>query len=87
MAEGRPCPTTYEQNLVPRCLYLPGIGEWSLASRISETIVPWTYLWLWYFEEWLASDVWKGGGQHPQLPEKPGRRRMREEECKCAAAL
>ena len=23
-------------------------------------------LWLFYFEEWLASDDWKGGGMHPR---------------------
>ena len=33
--------------------------------RIDQTIVPWTALWLFYFEEWLFSDEWKGGGEHP----------------------
>jgi hypothetical protein len=42
--------------------------------RIDDTIVPWVYLWLAYFEEWLWSDDWKGGGEHPatedmRLPE------------------
>ena len=44
----------------------------SPSTRISETIVPWTFLWLWYFEEWLASDVWKGGGVHPSRVERTG---------------
>ena len=34
--------------------------------RLDQTIVPWTTLWLFYFEEWLASDDWKGGGMHPR---------------------
>ena len=34
---------------------------------ISGTIVPWTILWLFYFEEWLMSDEWKGGGVHPRV--------------------
>jgi hypothetical protein len=87
LAEGRRLPHAYDQKPARLCLYLPGTGEWSPAKRISETIVPWTYLWLWYFEEWLASGVWKGGGQHPRLPEKRSRRTMCQEERKCAAPL
>jgi len=33
--------------------------------RIDQTIVPWAVLWLFYYEEWLVSDRWKGGGEHP----------------------
>jgi hypothetical protein len=33
--------------------------------RLDHTIVPWTALWLFYFEEWLISNDWKGGGVHP----------------------
>jgi len=84
LAEGRRLPHVYGQSPPCLCLYLPGTGEWSPTKRISETIVPWTYLWLWYFEEWLASDVWKGGGQHPRLPDKP--RRRHEGERRCTAA-
>jgi hypothetical protein len=32
------------------------------ASRL-----PWAAIWLFYFEEWLASGEWKGGGEHPHL--------------------
>jgi hypothetical protein len=37
--------------------------------RLDRTIVPWIALWLFYFEEWLASDDWKGGGMHPKIDE------------------
>jgi hypothetical protein len=37
--------------------------------RIDQTIVPWAILWLFYYEEWLVSDDWKGGGEHPHAPE------------------
>ncbi|WP_254451359.1 hypothetical protein [Aliiroseovarius sp. xm-m-339-2] len=47
------------------CLYLPGTGQWDASKRLDLTIIPWTHLWLIYFEEWLASDEWKGGGKHP----------------------
>lgn len=32
--------------------------------RIDQTMVPWSILWLFYFEEWLVSNDWKGGGVH-----------------------
>jgi hypothetical protein len=44
------------------CLYLPGTGEWTRAKPLAETIVPWSVEWLFYFECWLATDEWKGGG-------------------------
>lgn len=34
--------------------------------RLDQTIVPWTALWLYYFEQWLVSGDWHGGGQHPE---------------------
>jgi hypothetical protein len=45
--------------------------------RIDNTIVPWAILWLFYFEEWLSSDEWKGGGEHPLESDLPGKRRKR----------
>jgi len=35
------------------------------VKRLDLTIIPWTHLWLIYFEEWIVSDGWKGGGKHP----------------------
>jgi hypothetical protein len=65
LAEGRRLPHVYTQQPPRLCLYLPGTGEWTAAMRIDQTIVPWAILWLFYFEEWLASNEWKGGGMHP----------------------
>jgi hypothetical protein len=45
--------------------------------RIDQTFVPWVATWLFYFEEWLASDDWKGGGEHPNLEDHEARRRRR----------
>jgi hypothetical protein len=33
--------------------------------RLDKTIVPWATKWLYYFEHWLATDDWQGGGEHP----------------------
>ena len=65
LANGRKLPHVYEQKPTRLCLYLPGTGEWTNAMRIDATIVPWSALWLFYFEEWLTSNDWKGGGIHP----------------------
>lgn len=65
LAEGRALPHVYSERPVRLCLYLPDAGEWRADMRIDLTIVPWTALWLFYFEEWLSSDEWKGGGVHP----------------------
>jgi hypothetical protein len=65
LAGDRRIPHLYRQDPALLCLYRPSEGEWSPLMRIDQTIVPWTSLWLFYFEEWLDSDEWKGGGEHP----------------------
>lgn len=64
LADGRDLPHVY-RNPTRLCLYLPGTAEWQPWMRLDQTIVPWSVLWLWYFEDWLASGEWKGGGIHP----------------------
>jgi hypothetical protein len=65
LAAGRRIPHVYSEKPMRLCLYLPNAREWHSGLRLDETIVPWTYLWFDYFEEWLWSDDWKGGGTHP----------------------
>jgi hypothetical protein len=69
LAEGRDLPHVYKRP-TRLCLYLPGSGEWLNTMRIDQTLVPWTATWLYYFEEWLVSDDWKGGGEHPSGDEE-----------------
>jgi hypothetical protein len=66
LAEGRHIPHLYQQKPPRLCLYLPKTYEWQSWMRLDQTVVPWSTLWLFYFEEWLASDDWKGGGMHPE---------------------
>lgn len=47
------------------CLHLP--GEWSPAMHIAKTTVPWTSEWLFYYEIWLITGNWHGGG-HGEPP-------------------
>lgn len=74
LASGRRIPHLYRQRPPRLCLYLPMTYEWQSWMRLDQTIVPWTALWLFYFEEWLESDDWKGGGVHPDGSEDRGRR-------------
>ncbi|WP_052600096.1 hypothetical protein [Aureispira sp. CCB-QB1] len=46
------------------CLYYPPSEEWTAQKIIAKTIVPWTSLWLHYYEMWLATGKWYGGGIH-----------------------
>lgn len=78
LAAGRRLPHVYDQSPTRLCLYLPGSGEWEPWMRLDQTIVPWTALWLFYFEDWLHSDDWKGGGHHPtERPSASPRRTWR----------
>lgn len=72
LSDGRTPPHLYH-NPDRLCLYLPDSGEWDDTMRLDQTVVPWTFLWLAYFEHWLATDEWGGGGEHPD-PASPGSR-------------
>lgn len=65
LAGNRHLPHVYSSTPVRLCLNFPKNNEWTLHKSIADTIVPWTYLWLAYFEHWLATDEWLGGGKHP----------------------
>jgi hypothetical protein len=47
------------------CLYHPKYREFNRTDFLSETIIPWTSLWLYYYEVWHLTDEWLGGGEHP----------------------
>lgn len=66
LAGGRPLPHVYEQKPTRLCLYLPRAKEWTSGMKLSNTLVSWAVLWLFYYEEWLVSNEWKGGGEHPK---------------------
>ena len=48
------------------CLYDPKERYWTPEEYIADTIIPWTIDWLFFFEAWLDSGEWKGGGRHPE---------------------
>jgi hypothetical protein len=68
-ADGTPIPHVYPGD--HPCLYLPGCGEWDPTMAIAGTIVPWTSLWLFFYETWHATGDWMGGGVHPATKDAP----------------
>jgi hypothetical protein len=69
LAGGRKLPHIYpfDGRGVYLCLWKPKYKEWDWSMRLSETYIPWTLRWLWYFEDWLQSDDWAGSGEHPDI--------------------
>ncbi len=67
--DGGRIPHMYGQERL--CLYLPGTGQWSAEKPIAVTTVPWTSVWLYFYEVWRATGEWLGGGVEPgdQEPE------------------
>uniref|UniRef100_Q07NQ3 Type II CBASS E2 protein domain-containing protein n=1 Tax=Rhodopseudomonas palustris (strain BisA53) TaxID=316055 RepID=Q07NQ3_RHOP5 len=76
LSDGRSLPHVYDQSPAQLCLFFPKYEEWQPWMKLDQTVVPWATLWLFYFEEWLDSDEWKGGGIH--LPDRALKRNRRE---------
>jgi hypothetical protein len=72
LLEGQALPHVYPLNTL--CLFL-GNREWHESIPIADTLVPWASEWLLFYELWLATGEWLGGGEHP--PAGPTNRRAR----------
>jgi hypothetical protein len=62
--DGRPgesLPHVYRDGTL--CLYRE--GEWSSSMLIADSVVPWASEWLFFYEIWLPSGEWHGGGEWP----------------------
>ena len=64
-AKGLAIPHIYPGNKL--CLYHPLYGDFNYDHLLSETILPWTSLWLYHYENWHMTGDWLGGGSHPIL--------------------
>jgi hypothetical protein len=74
LAGGRRPPHIYSDSGpgTSLCLWWPKRREWQPNMKLADTYLAWTAEWLWYFEDWLATGAWAGGGEHP--PSRPARR-------------
>jgi hypothetical protein len=72
LAGSAPIPHIYRHDGpgVPLCLWWPKQREWVPQLKLTETFIPWTEEWLWFFEDWLKTREWAGGGEHPTPPRK-----------------
>lgn len=52
---------------VELCLFDVEYGEWTPQDLIAETTLNWASLWLNFYEGWLATKKWHGGGKHPEI--------------------
>lgn len=41
-------------------------NDWSADKTIAHTIIPWLLEWLVFYEGWLTTGDWQGGGTHPE---------------------
>jgi hypothetical protein len=83
LAKEKAIPHTYQNQTglkgAQLCLYLPVIkqknkvSEWQPTMFLADTILPWASVWLLYFELWLSSGVWDGGGVEHDVIEESGR--------------
>lgn len=64
IAKDQVIPHLYSQDRAHLCLYYPPGGEWNASMSIVNDFVPWIYMWLMFFEQWLVTGEWHGGGIH-----------------------
>lgn len=50
------------------CVYYHPGNEWRTDMLIAHTIIPWTSRWLYFYEIWLATGSWMGGGVAHSAP-------------------
>ncbi|WP_156995944.1 hypothetical protein [Paenibacillus stellifer] len=61
--DGKDIPHMYRQKTL--CLYYPKLKEWRKIQWLHKSIIPWTTLWLYFYEIWLLTGKWEGKGIHP----------------------
>lgn len=68
--QDRSLPHVYDQKKQRLCLYLPRSGEWDSTMNLAFTVIPWVSEWLLFYELWLVTGEWLGGGIHPESSKK-----------------
>ena len=63
LAEGaKRLPHTYDTIKQRLCLFKPDFREWTSSMPIAETIVHWAVMWMFFYESWVFTGKWLGGG-------------------------
>lgn len=56
------------------CLFSPELREWSPTDLIAHTTIFWANEWLYFYEGWLVTKKWRGGGRHLPRPDDGAKR-------------
>ena len=56
--------STTNSSILYLCLFDPVEREWSCDDLIADTTMFWTAEWLYFYEGWLVTKKWRGGGRH-----------------------
>jgi hypothetical protein len=63
-----PIPHVYASKADPSlpylCLFSPTLREWDVDHLIADTTIFWANEWLYFYEGWLVTKKWRGGGRH-----------------------
>jgi hypothetical protein len=70
--KGENIPHMYDQESL--CLFRSKYRQFTTNDLIADTIIPWTSLWLYHYENWHITGQWEGGGEHP-FPRNKRKRR------------
>lgn len=75
-----PIPHVYwsrkEPELPILCLFDPAKGEWSTDDLLAETTIFWAVEWLYFYEGWLVTKKWRGGGHHAPANDNGGQKQL-----------
>jgi hypothetical protein len=64
-------PHVYDTDGEPiLCLFDARAEEWDQGMSVADTIIPWAAKWLFFYELWLATGQWEGGGRHPDARDR-----------------
>ena len=74
--EDKDFPHIYDKNVEMKKvqIYLYMNSVFNSSKYLSNTIIPWAIEWLYYYELWLTTGKWLGGGRHPENCSKKKKR-------------
>ena len=68
LVDSIPMSTTHRFADGTLCLHTH--DQWAKDKFVAEHVIPWIPLWLTYYEGWLITGEWEGGGMHPSASNK-----------------
>lgn len=60
----------YKREVPELCLKHPKIDDWKPSTLLIDSYIPWATEWTEFYELWVLTGVWYGGGVHPSAQAK-----------------